>query len=160
MLARSDGPLHRDVALWFSSDGHAWNRVALPAQRLERTPVALVHDGVLAIVTLFTGDGFQAWATPDGSRFERLPDVPGVAERHRGDFGWVTADPRSAPTLRLSADGDRWEELDIGPLLDLDASRWDVTITAAAARDRIVVVADRPEGRSVLVGTVVGAEPA
>lgn len=155
VLARSDGPRHREVALWHSDDGYAWTSVELPAERIEGTPVSVQRDGDGAIVTMFAGGSITAWATRDGMAFARLPDVPGVAERRRGDFGWIAAHPRSAPTLRLSADGTSWEELDIGPLLGLEASRWDVTITAAADRDRIVVVADRPDGRSVLVGAIV-----
>lgn len=155
VLAQSVGPLGEDVGLWFSSDGYSWVRGELPAERIERTPVALTRDIGGAILTVVAEGGFQSWATRDGSGFDRLPDVPGVTERRRGDFGWIAADPRSAPTLRLSADGASWEELDLGPLLDIDASSWDVTITAAVDGDRIIVVADRSDDRSVLVGDVV-----
>lgn len=155
VLARSDGPLTDDVDVWFSTDGDSWTRRELPVERIARTPVTLARDDGGAILTVFATGGLQTWATRDGRVFDRLPDVPGLTERRRGDFGWIAADPRSAPTLRLSADGVSWEELDLGPLLDIDASRWDVTITAAVDGGRIVVVADRSDGRSVLVGDVV-----
>ena len=154
LLARSDGPLHEDVALWHSADGLSWSEVALPAERLDRTPVGLDGDGTEAIVTVFAQGGFRAWSTSDAAEFVQLADVPGVATRIPGDFGWVSADPRSAPVLRVSVDGEAWEGIDLRGLLDLDASRWDVSITAAARGDLIVVVADRGEERSVLVGEV------
>ncbi len=143
-----------DVRLWRSADGRRWSELELPAARTAGTPVGLHGSYPDARLTIHTGGRHAAFSTADGERFVEMPNVPGVVSASRADFGWVAADPRSSPLLRVSRDFDAWETVELDDLLGLDASRWDVRLTAVGRRDTIYVIADRPSGPTMLVGTV------
>ncbi len=154
VLARSATALNREIALVRTTDGRTWEQVDFPDEPRANTPVDLHAGDGEAIVTMFSATGATAWSTIDGSVFDELPDVPGIEARTRGDFGWIAPDPRSAPRIRVSPDGEAWEVVDIAGMLDVDSSRWDVSIGARAIDSSIYLVADHPTRRTLLIGHV------
>ncbi len=154
VLARSTSAPTREAALWHTVDGVVWTPVVLPAKPAARTPLPIRQGDDEAIITIFTERGPQAWSTRDGSTFDDLAEVSGVDRRSRGAFGWVAPDGRSAPRIRVSVDGEAWEVVDLRSLLGFEESRWDITLDARALGSTVYVIADRPDGRTLLIGEV------
>lgn len=154
VIARATTRMDRESTIWRTADGLEWHLVDLPAEPTERTPINVRQGDDEVIVTVFTDEGRAMWTTRDGRDFDDLTLVSGVEQRTRASFGWVAPSSRSAPYIHVSPDGSEWERIDLRDLLDLRESRWGITITAQAVGSEIVLLVDRPTGRSMLIGSV------
>lgn len=154
VLARSVRRRDRRSVVWRTDDGRDWVEVTLPDPAKDGTQVGIRQGDREAIVTAITDAGATSWATDDGVTFEQLAPFTGVESRTRTSFGWLAEHPRSAPQIGVSPDGSTWDSVDLRDLLGLDDSSWGVTITARAIGSEIVVLVDRPAGRTLAIGTV------
>lgn len=140
--------------VWWTSNGTDWQSVALPTERSAGSPMP-VHAGSGAVIlTISAGDRTSSWSTIDGATFQELPNVPGVGRSSTGTFGAVAPDPRSNPIVRVSADGEHWEQVDVSEQLDVAVAQWGLTIDATAVGSKIYVIATRGDTRTLLIGTV------
>ena len=153
-VAHSTDAAYQDTHLWTSTDGTTWSDVALPTSPRADYPINIAAGQDDVVVTILTEEGWTNWSTTDGEGFDLLPKIPGIGLRSKGEFGWIAPDPRSFPRIRVSPDGEEWETIDLRDPLGLDASSWDVSITARALGSTIFVIATSNGERTMLIGEV------
>ncbi len=155
VLVRGSSLDERTTEFWFTTNGRDWDEIETPGDAPSAGPGPTLRSGSNeAIVTVYRSGGVEHWSSPDGRTFERLADVPGIENRSAGALGWVAADPRSSPRLRVSRDGEVWESVDLAELLHIDRSSWDLSINARMLGSTIYVVAERPDSRVLLIGDI------
>jgi hypothetical protein len=113
---------------WFSADGTQWERIGPDAlfDNVAFIDVAAGPGGFVALADL-VGDArppnrprLVLLRSPDGRRWERIPDVSGVPQGYAGAIGggpsgYVAVgyrDPEPGPILLVSADGLDWRLVD------------------------------------------------
>ncbi|MEO1059665.1 MAG: hypothetical protein AAFY28_22410, partial [Actinomycetota bacterium] len=149
MVSRGEG-----ARSWTSTNGVEWSELPLPVSPALNTPIAVHANADEIIVSMSNGEQARDWTTTDGERFAELPAVPGINLRTRGEFGWVAPDPDGEPIVRVSIDGQQWDEIDLADELGFDAARWDGSVEVTALDSSIFVVATVDDQRTLLHGRV------
>lgn len=148
--------------VYFSGDGSDWARVGVPAmlEGVSLLDVAAGPGGFVAIGDL-AGDPFLAnetrivlFRSPDGRRWERVPDVPGMVAGLAsgiggGPTGYVAVgftDPEPGAIILVSDDGVGWTVVD--PSASGDAAQGISSPTASG--DGWIAIGGPPETLTVL----------